>query len=204
MSRADAAARVILEGIADGRYALGAQLPSEAQLAEESGVSRLTAREAVRDLAARGVLTVRHGTRALVSDPRRWDLLDPELMGLRGALLGEERQLAVLREALQEMIDAEQDEDVARAVEADLRFHQVIVEATGNEFLAATYRPLTQVMHSVRLRTSATAGVPSEAIRWHRRILEALQEHDVTAAVAAMRGHMDQTSSALIDGYYSD
>jgi len=225
MSRADRASRAVLEGIASGRYPVGAELPAEAELAEAVGVSRLTAREAIRDLAGRGVVRVRHGKRGVVADPSGWDLLDADLMRLRGTLLGEshrlalqlmelrriteigaaelaatrigDSQLTVLEETLEQMRAAEQTADVPLSVAADLRFHQLIVEATGNEFLAASYRPLSEVLQEVRMKTSASESVRRDAIRWHAEILTALRGHDVAAAVAAMRGHMDQTAEAI-------
>ena len=95
MSRADRAASAILEDIARGEHPVGSELPAEADLAASLDVSRLTLREAVKSLAAKGVVVVRHGKRAQVADPDSWDLLDAELMTLRGRLRGEERQLAL-------------------------------------------------------------------------------------------------------------
>lgn len=225
MSRADRAAKAILEGIARGEYPVGDELPAEADLAASLGVSRLTLREAVKSLAAKGVLIVRHGKRAQVADPDSWDLLDAELMRLRGALRGEERQLAlkmmevrrivevgaaelaaerisdsrlsVLAEQIEVMERAGAADDVETVVAADLRFHQLIVEAAENEYLLATYRPLTEVLQAVRRRTSAPPAVRADADHWHRQVLDALRTHQSNAAIAAMEGHMRQTQRAI-------
>lgn len=225
MSRADRAARAILEDIARGKHPVGSELPAEADLAASLDVSRLTLREAVKSLAAKGVVVVRHGKRAQVADPDSWDLLDAELMTLRGTLRGEERQLAlkmmevrrivevgaaelaagrisdsrlaVLAEQIEIMDRAGAADDVETVVAADLRFHQLIVEAAENEYLLATYRPLTEVLQAVRLRTSASPSVRADADHWHRRVLEALRARQPDAAIAAMEGHMRQTQRAI-------
>src|SRR5882724_8386077 len=62
----------VVAGLADlvvGDLTPGAQLPSEADLAETYGVSRLTVREAVRVLAGRGLLELSRGRRATVREP---------------------------------------------------------------------------------------------------------------------------------------
>lgn len=52
-------ARELKRAIADGRYPVGARLPTEAELCVQSGISRFTAREAIRVLAAAGLVTRR-------------------------------------------------------------------------------------------------------------------------------------------------
>ena len=88
-------------------------------------------------------------------------------------------------------------DDVETVVAADLRFHQLIVEAAENEYLLATYRPMTEVLQAVRLRTSASPSVRADADHWHRRVLEALRARHPEAAIAAMEGHMRQTQCAI-------
>ncbi|HEY4826977.1 MAG TPA: GntR family transcriptional regulator, partial [Solirubrobacteraceae bacterium] len=67
----------------------GALLPRETDLAERFGISRGVVREALRGLEERGVVTVRHGHGAIVSEPERWDILDPVV--LNAVLAGPER-----------------------------------------------------------------------------------------------------------------
>ncbi len=62
--------RVIAGEIADGSLAVGAQLPTEEQLVARFGVSRITVRRAVQNLAARGLVEVRRGKGTFVVEPR--------------------------------------------------------------------------------------------------------------------------------------
>lgn len=54
--------------LADGRYAVGTRLPSERDLADEFGVSRVVIREAMRYLESRGYVSVRQGSGTFVRD----------------------------------------------------------------------------------------------------------------------------------------
>ncbi|RUQ22688.1 MULTISPECIES: FadR/GntR family transcriptional regulator [Kocuria] len=227
-SLADRISRLLLEKIGQGAYGIGDELPSEGQLAEEYDVSRLTIRESIKALASRGVIEVRHGKRNRVAPAEQWDLLDADLMKLRGSLRGESQnlieqltevrhileigaaelaaqrissqQLALMREQLEIMIAAESVEsepDIPRAVEADISFHRIIIDAASNEYLSATYRPLEEVLQAVRLKTSATRKVRREAIAWHTEILNRLEQRDTEGSREAMRSHMTQTLGAV-------
>lgn len=61
--------QAIAASIADGTYAPGDRLPSEARLAEELGVNRLTVRRAIEELARAGVVESRQGSGTYVSAP---------------------------------------------------------------------------------------------------------------------------------------
>jgi GntR family transcriptional regulator len=75
VSLAQSCADAIAAAIADGAYLPGAQLPAEAQLAANLGVSRATLRDALRQLQDRGLITRRHGQGTFVAKrPIRKDL----------------------------------------------------------------------------------------------------------------------------------
>ncbi|MGN0122640.1 FadR/GntR family transcriptional regulator, partial [Rhodococcus rhodochrous] len=64
---ADQAAELLLERIRSGEWPLGAKLPGETTLAPQLGVGRSTVREAIRQLAGRGILTTRQGAGVFVT-----------------------------------------------------------------------------------------------------------------------------------------
>lgn len=72
--------------IVAGRRAPGSALPHELELADRFGFSRGVARETLRALEERGLVTVRHGSKTTVNPPDDWDLFDPEV--LAAALAG--------------------------------------------------------------------------------------------------------------------
>lgn len=223
MKASDRAQRAMLEAIADGDLPIGSDLPSEAQLAERFGVSRLTMREAVGSLADRGVLDVRQGRRNRIADPSGWSVLDPDVMAVHARLADDspaviaslmearqvlevgiarlaaerisEAQLEQLEDALAVM-RAEIDRDGDASARADIAFHDVIVDAAGNPFLTGAFTPLQAMLLAVRMRTSASRQVRADAIAHHERILAALRARDADAAASAMAAHMEQTRGA--------
>ena len=92
------AMRVLIGEIASGRYAEGELLPRELDLAERFDVSRNVARECVRGLEERGLVSVRHGSGARVMPEHRWDRFDSDVLA---ALLGGTRAPAVIAEYLE-------------------------------------------------------------------------------------------------------
>ena len=72
--------RVLIADIVRGGLAPGAQLPRETDLAAQFGVSRGVARECVRGLEERGLVSVRHGRGATVNADERWDVFNPDVL----------------------------------------------------------------------------------------------------------------------------
>ncbi|KAA9394861.1 FadR family transcriptional regulator [Kocuria coralli] len=212
--------------VTDGRLKPGEPLPSEAELARQWGMSRLSVREALQELARSGVVTVRHGKRGLLNDVGKWSPLDPRVLQARGLMSGDpldvprqmiearraievettrlaaergpaedidevERQLGIMRETI--------DTDYAAFSQADLEFHAALVRASGNVYLASAYAPLEEVLHVVRIRTSAQADIRRRALEHHTRIFEAVRDGRVQDAGEAMLSHMDQTLDDVIN-----
>ncbi len=90
--------RELLEEIAVGEHAPGDLLPREVDLAERFEVSRGVVRECIRGLEERGVIAVTHGRGARVTEPERWDVLDPEVLR---AMLAAPGGAALIDEALE-------------------------------------------------------------------------------------------------------
>lgn len=214
----------ILGQIAEGAFQPGDTLPSDAALAAELDISRLSVREAISMLAADGAVEVRQGRRSRLAPLESWSPLNPDLMRLRyllspdaDDLLGQlleargvleteiarlaapritDAQLAQMEEELATM-RAHLDSDDGQSARADIRFHDVLVRACGNAYLAAAFEPLSRILLAVRLRTSSTRDVRAHAIHWHGEILAAMRAHDADEAVRCMREHMAQTLQAM-------
>ena len=145
--------------IVRGDFAPGETLPPEQKLCEMLGISRTAMREAVRGLAAKGLIDSKPKRGTRVRDPEHWNQLDPDLLRwrvdstdtetylkkmfqLRRATEPEASALAAVealdsdRERLslnfQAMVEAVEDDNAW--VEADLAFHKSIYIATQNEF----------------------------------------------------------------------
>lgn len=224
-SRVDAAVEELLRRIVDGTYPAGAALPGEGALASDLSVSRLTAREAARVLATRGVLSARQGSGTYVNEPAAWqDLGSLAALARRNgaerevglALLEVRRMLEVgsaglaaaritadglraMEAAVAALRRADADDDVDAAVAADLDFHDHIIRAAANPFIGVTFAPLRDELVVARRVTSAHHEVRAHAVVQHERILMALRLGSPDAAKAAMRAHMDQTTNDLLE-----
>ncbi|MDM4761995.1 FCD domain-containing protein [Galbitalea sp. SE-J8] len=159
------------------RLSPGDQLPSEAELAESIGVSRLTVREAIKVLAGRGLLEIARGRRAVVR-PVQSDVLsdylaialrrDPrgllELTAVRRALevlsvgdaarLGTDAALLAVASAYEGMAGAAAALDGAvdgplleRYHRSDMAFHAAVALASGNRMLALVLDSLASCLH---------------------------------------------------------
>jgi DNA-binding GntR family transcriptional regulator len=88
--------------------------------------------------------------------------------------------------------------DVGTFVRADIAFHQVILDAADNAFVAGIFDPLAQILRLTRYQTSAHAAVRRHAIAHHGNILQAIAAADPTAARQAMHAHIVQTENDMV------
>lgn len=198
-----------------GRYAPGDRLPSEGELAEKYGVSRSTLREAVKILAARGILELRRGTGTFITAiPEGKDVSLPDLrktrMEIRDLyevrLMFEPRAAAI---ACVRATDAELEEiarlsdEVQRlcaagedSTEADIAFHAAIIKATHNEFIGVMIPLVQQAMSDRRFLIvegdSVSANLPD-----HNIITQFLSQRDQFGAEAAVLVHLRRMARAL-------
>lgn len=208
----EAVADRIAADIAAGRHVVGSLLPGERPLCEALGVGRPLLREAIRLLAARGLVETRHGqgTRVVADrsrpvagafagvEPSAADLLELRLavetaVAASAARRRTARDLADL-EAL--LAEAAITTDLERAAAIDVAFHARLAEAAGNPLFGLTLRPVSGLLRQDRpagLRRLGTAA----ALADHRAILAAVRAGRPAAAAAAMRRHLERVASAL-------
>jgi DNA-binding FadR family transcriptional regulator len=169
----------------------GMRLPSEAELAERYGVSRVTMREAVKMLAGRGLLDVGRGRRAIVrqpdgsvfgeflsslikSDPRcLFDLIQVrrslEIQSVtmaaqrasRAGITAAESALERMSAAAAELRDGEDGAEI-RFHQADADFHEALALASGNRVLSYLFEGM-----ALPLRESFYASRRGRALRGH-------------------------------------
>jgi GntR family transcriptional repressor for pyruvate dehydrogenase complex len=208
----------LLQDILDGVHPAGAQLPSEPVLAEDSGVSRLTLREAVKSLERRGVVRVEQGRGTFVNPASQWLPLDPELLAtlvrrdhslaeqltevrriveVGAAGLAARRRTAShlqrMRVALEQAKEALAEGDVHAFSVADLDFHRAVIEAVGNDFVPALLVPIDAALYEIRLQTSRDVRASRRALVMHGRVYDAIRRRASTDAEDAMRQHLDET-----------
>jgi GntR family transcriptional repressor for pyruvate dehydrogenase complex len=217
--RTETAIARIRDLIASGRLAPGSRLPAEHELATQLGLSRNTAREAVRALVTARVLDVRRGDGTYVTsltpslllegvgpavelmrddgvlevlEVRRY--LEPAATSLAATRIGGDG-LTSLQEAIQRMRDAADDEQF---VAHDASFHATVAEASGNGTLASLLAGLSSRTLRVRvLRAMTGADAVQRTIDQHEGIHAALAAGDPNLAHAMATQHVVTTETWL-------
>ncbi|WP_424937332.1 FadR/GntR family transcriptional regulator [Arenibacterium sp. S380] len=185
---ADRAADLLLDRIRSGEWELGERLPGETTLGPQLGVGRSTVREAIRQLAGRGVLTSRQGAGVFVTAldaAEDWDVVlrHADILSVieaRIAIEGEAASLAAQRRtpadlrAIRRALAARAaygapagvDDDLDGYVDADTAFHRSVVAAAHNPILQELFDGFTPrlrpaMVEMLRLRWHAGNGVPA-------------------------------------------
>jgi DNA-binding FadR family transcriptional regulator len=211
-----------LEDLIFERFEPGDTLPSEGQLAQTLGVSRLTLREATASLQARGLLEISQGRRPTVAAPngavvgdffqtavRRDPRALLDLLEVRRALEVHIASLAARRAGKGNIADMEMSIDAMRAGgdqpqafhAADVRFHENLAAASGNRLLVFLIEALAEPLAESRLQSFAghtsRGGTVEDVIQQHETILNAVRARNPKAAAQAMREHLQQTEADL-------
>ncbi|KTF69034.1 FadR/GntR family transcriptional regulator [Sphingomonas sp. HT-1] len=203
-------ARELGVAILTGRYLPGAVLPGELEFAESRNVSRSVVREALRTLAAKGLIDSRPKAGTRVRARADWNLLDPDLLAwmfegeppmgfvdslfqLRmivepaaaemAARLRTTRHIARLGHALEVM--EEEGLSSAEGQAADQQFHNIILEATANDLLISLSGSIGAAVRSTTLFKHRKAKQLRDSIPLHRDLFSAITDGDPVAARAA-------------------
>lgn len=214
---ADQLARRLVEAVTHGVYSPGSLLPSEPELASREGVSRLTVREAIRTLRQKNVVRIERGRGTFVNPVSVWSPLDADLLAARtglgesavlravlearhlvevgvaelAAARRDDRDLEALRSALRRMREA--GDDVAEFVDADIAFHQALMDSARNAVITALFEPVSSLVYEARRETSQDPQARDHAISAHDRILVAVTRQDAAAARTSMNEHLLET-----------
>lgn len=195
--------------IVSGEIGEGVVLPNEAELGAEFDVSRTALREGIKVLAAKGLLASRTRTGTRVRPRSDWNMLDPDVLNWRmetadltdfaqnlyefrcatepmaaslAASRADDTHLSTMEAALDEMERV--GTDIQASVEPDLRFHQALLLASGNELLASLSAMIeTALVFSFQM---CTPEHKPDAVAMHRDVLEAVRSRDSVQASEAM------------------
>lgn len=187
-----------------GDWEIGERLPPEQQLAEQLGVGRSTVREAVRALASMGLVQSRQGAGAYVQArvapeanlTRRLERAAMrDVYEVRQGLELQAAPLAARRRAeadLERMQEALRRRRRARRlgrwrawVDADIDFHQAVIDAAHNPVLSDVYRAFTSALRASLDTISADGGQTRDGHDDHVALVAAIARHDAEAAMAA-------------------
>ena len=202
-SLADAAYEAIKEDIISGKLVPNAVI-LEQEWADRLQMSRTPVREGVKRLEHEH-LARRIGQRAvLVSEVSVGEFL--EICEIRGLLEGYAARAAADKVNSQDLDKFEEEfavldvptptaETVHRASRVDREFHQLILDAAGNQELIVIMSRLNDMIN--RLRFALTPTRYHDSLREHRAILDALRGRDAEGAQLAMRHHIEAVRRSL-------
>jgi DNA-binding FadR family transcriptional regulator len=205
--------------IAQGKLAPGSVLPNESQLGTKFGVSRTALREAIKVLAAKGLVEVRRKTGTRVRPNSHWNMLDGEVLSWlfsgsdvpadlsdllevsrivepAGARMAAERatpeDLAKMESAFMAMETAAKDLD--SCIEPDLLFHLAVLQGTRNGFMKPFGALIQTALRASFRLTSRNSVAHKRTLTLHRAVLEAIKSRNGEEAEAAMHMVLAQTS----------
>lgn len=183
--------------ILDDEFLPGAEL-QEPGLAERYQVSRGPVREALRLLAADGLVAIIPRRGARVRPLTRQDFLG--VYQVREVLESLAVKLAVprltrahldeLRGYLDEIERASAATDISAVLRANREFHQLFVRESGNVALQAAYQQVRGLIARYQRRSMALRGGTATLAEEHRAIYEAAEARDTEAAVEFTRRHI--------------
>jgi DNA-binding FadR family transcriptional regulator len=197
--------------IVSGRYRPGQILDGEVEASSQRKVSRTAYREAVRILAAKGLVHSRPRVGTRVSELEQWHLLDPDVLSwafsgepgpevLHGlfelrtivepaaaalaALRRSQRHLDHMRRALDAMATHTLHVEAGRV--ADQEFHAALLSATGNPFIVSLTNGVTAAVNALTEFKQRIAPLKRDPVPDHLRVYDAIAGKDADAARAAM------------------
>jgi len=207
-------ARSLEEMIISQEIQVGDRLPGEIELAERFGASRNVLREAIAMLKERGLVDVKNGSGAYVTQLTADALgsmvnrlaavgsASPEevyeirmALEVRACGLAAENASAMQIEELRLIVDGMEKnfEDLASWKKDDLKFHRCLANMTHNALFPALIEPLTAEVFSPRhISHPPSMEARLGGMAQHRRILDAVENGNRTAAEKAMADHLQR------------
>lgn len=214
----------IREKILDGELKPGNKLPTEVTLARDFRVSRTVIREAMKVLETMGLIEIKHGIGASITNQFSEKLISQSfnlsvllekksllhILELRRILevgavkivakIVSKEQLKVMQQALLKMeknLESSGPVRINSLLNADFDFHLAILEATQNPVLVGVAKPIVILLRKTRERLLGVVGVPEISFRHHQKIYSAIKNGDEKEASRTMLRHLEQVEKDI-------
>ncbi len=192
--------------IVEGHIAPGAKL-NERELSEELNVSRTPLREAIKMLAAEGLVELLPNRGAVAASLSEQDVADTfeviaGLEGQSGALAAQRitaEELLEIRALHYEMLAAFTRRDLSTYYRLNAQIHTLINAAARNPVLAHTWRTVNARLQALRFRSNFDEAKWHRAVREHERMVELLAARDAPALRALLVQHLEHKRDAVLE-----
>lgn len=204
--------------IAGGKLAAGTVL-TLAELSEQYDVSRTVIREAIRVLEAKGMVESRRRVGVTIQPIEFWSNLDTQLISWRLESAAAAKQIVALTElrlaiepvaaglsaeranegerqeilrlaGILERLGREGKGDTDEYLEADIAFHDLLLDASRNPLLASVKTPIAQVLTGRHVHGLTPAAPFEDALHNHIVTAKRIADGDVAGAEAGARGYV--------------
>jgi DNA-binding GntR family transcriptional regulator len=200
LSRSEQIQQILEAEIFAGQLAPGARL-DEVELATRFKVSRTPVREALRHLASAGLIQIRSRQPALVIALSAHKLIEmfqvmAELESLCASMAARRisaAQLSELSGLHNELVQLSSENQIEAFYEVNRRFHELIYEASQNQFLADQTRALRNRIGSYRKLVTNRPSRRRDTLTEHEMVLRCITTGDEAGAANAMRDHVNLT-----------
>ena len=192
--------------LVEGQIAPGAKL-NERELCEQLRVSRTPLREAIKLLAAEGLVDLLPNRGAVAVKLTEADVLNTfevlaMLEGMSGELAAQrisDGELAEVRALHYEMMACFARRDLSGYYRINARIHAAINDAAKNPVLTSTYRSINARVQSLRFRTNQNDAKWKSAVAEHERMLEALKARDAAALRKVLVEHLLRKRDTVLE-----
>jgi len=209
-------AEQIMGWVRENGLKAGDKLRPERELAVSLGVSRATVRQALVALEVIGVVAVRHGDGAVLSDAsgsakvleaiRAHARRIPDVIDARDALETKIAALAATRRTRDDLariddalaVMAKDIEEGGRGVTGDELFHAAVTAAAHSSLLAGMMVEISDLILETRIESLGQPGRPADSLAAHQRIADAIRDGDATASATAMHDHVEMVSDVAL------
>ena len=189
--------------IVEGELAPGERVREQA-VCDRLGLSRTPLREAMKVLAAEGLVTLQPNRGATVSDPSPADIADTfKVIGALEALAGElacervkENEIAEIRVLHYQMALHQTRGELREYFRLNQRIHETLVELSGNNVLIEAHRQLGGRIRRQRFVANRSGERWEQAMQEHEQMLEALSARDGKRLAEVLRLHLDNKLTA--------
>ena len=192
--------------IVEGHLAPGAKL-NERELSEQLQVSRTPLREAIKMLAAEGLVELLHNRGAVVAQMSEQDVADTfeviaGLEGQSGELAAQritDAELSEIRALHYEMLAAHTRRDLPTYYRINAQIHTLINAAARNPVLTQTWRTVNARLQSLRFRSNFDEAKWKRAVKEHDQMIEGLAARDAAGMRALLVTHLEHKRDAVLE-----